>query len=155
MDNTINAPKIPSLRLKFSFPIHKFQAWKPDQKDLNYRYAGFQILDWNSNFQSSPVWTNEKLQRIFFSYKDLFTIKFPLIKIYCLRWAVYQKTDSNCPLVIFCFPFFFPPSLRYNITHSSNFNFYLGTTHFLKKIISNFVLLERPLSSKQIFHYYT
>ena len=33
--------------------------------------------------------------------------KIPIDKIYCLRWAVYQKTDSNCPLVIFCFLFFF------------------------------------------------
>ena len=50
--------------------------------------------------------------------------------------------------------FFFPPSLRYNITHSSNLNFYLGITHLKKKITSNFMLLERPLSLKLIFHYY-
>ena len=53
------------------------------------------------------------------------------------------------------FPFFFPLSLRYNITHSSNFNFYHGTTHFKKKIISNFIVLARPLSLKLIFHYHT
>ena len=35
----------------------------------NYRYAGFQILDLNSNFQSPLVWTNEKLQRFFFLTK--------------------------------------------------------------------------------------
>ena len=44
-------------------------------KYLNYSYAVFQILDWNSNFQSPLVWTNEKLQRIFFTHKDLFAIK--------------------------------------------------------------------------------
>ena len=26
LDNPIDAPRIPSLRLKFSFPIHKFQT---------------------------------------------------------------------------------------------------------------------------------
>ena len=31
-------------------------------KSLNYRYAGFQILDWNSNFQSPLVRTADKLQ---------------------------------------------------------------------------------------------
>ena len=41
--------------------------------------------------------------------------------------------DSNCPLVIFLsllfLPAYVPPSLRYNITHSSNHNFYLGITY--------------------------
>ena len=97
-------------------------------KDLNYWYAGFQILDWNSNFQSPLVWTNEKLQRIFSSYKDLFTIKFPLIKFiyYCYRSKNGQQLSPSHLL----FSLLFPPSLRYNITHSSNFNFYLRTTHF-------------------------
>ena len=34
LDNPINAPKILSLGLKFSFPIHKFRTWKPSQKGL-------------------------------------------------------------------------------------------------------------------------
>ena len=52
------------------------------------------------------------------------------------------------------FPFYSPPSLRYNITHTYNLDFYLGIPHLSKKIISNFMLLERPLSLKLIFHYY-
>ena len=35
LDNPIDAPRIPFLGLKFSFPIHKFQTWKPAQKVLN------------------------------------------------------------------------------------------------------------------------
>ena len=34
LNNSINAPKIPSLGLKFSFPIHKFQTPKPALKVL-------------------------------------------------------------------------------------------------------------------------
>ena len=51
----ISNPQVPNMKI---FP-----------KDLNYRYAGFQILDWNSNFQSPLVWTNEKLVRFFFFTK--------------------------------------------------------------------------------------
>ena len=64
LDNPIDAPRITFLGLKFSFPIHKFQTWKPYPKGLNYIYAGFQILDWNSNFQSSLVRTTDKLLQI-------------------------------------------------------------------------------------------
>ena len=140
-------------------------------KSLNYRYAGFQILDWNSNFQSSLVRTTDKLLQ-FFTHQDLFTIKKKIYHIYYqflltktpsmvtfiydnlvfFFIAVYQTTDSNCPSPLFFF--FFPPSLRYNITHSSNLNFYLGITHLKKKITSNYMLIERPLSLKLIFHYY-
>ena len=74
LDNPINAPKIPFLGLKFSFSIHKFQTWKPSPKSFNYRYAGFQILDWNSNFQSSLIRTTDKLLQIF-THQDLFTMK--------------------------------------------------------------------------------
>ena len=56
-------------------------------RDLNYRYAGFQILDWNSNFQLPLVWTNEKLQQFFFTRKDLFAIK----KSPFRRFIVYDK----------------------------------------------------------------
>ena len=52
------------------------------------------------------------------------------------------------------FSFLFPPSLRYNITHSTNLEFYLGITHLKKNIISSFMFQERPLSLKLIFHYY-
>ena len=87
MDNTIYAPKIPS-RIKILISNPQVPNIKPWPKGLNYRYAGFQILDWNSHFQSPLVWTNEKL-RFFFSHKDLFTIKNPIDKIYhkiyCLR----------------------------------------------------------------------
>ena len=94
MDNTINAPKIPSLGLKFSFPIHKFQTWKPDAEDLNYRYAGFQILDWNSNFRSPLLWTNEKLQRIsFFLQKPIYD-KIPIDKIYLLLLSIKKRTAT-------------------------------------------------------------
>ena len=125
-------------------------------KSLNYRYAGFQILDWNSNFQSSLVRTTDELLQIF-THQDLFTIKKnPFIKfiIFTISFlltktpsmvtlisdnlvffiAVNQKTDSNCPSPLFL-SFLFPPSLRYNITHSSNLNFYLGITHLKKKTL--------------------
>ena len=90
-DKPIDAPRITFLGLKFSFPIHKVQTWKPDPKDLNYWYAGFQILDWNSHFQSPLVWTNEKLQQIFFTHKDLFAIKkSPFLK-FIIKFIVYDK----------------------------------------------------------------
>ena len=94
MNNPINAPKIPSLGLKFSFPIHKFQTWKPAPKGLDYRYAGFQILDWNYNFQSSPVWTNEKLQRIFFFLQRPIYDKIPIDKIYLLLLSIKKRTAT-------------------------------------------------------------
>ena len=93
LNNTINAPKIPSLGLKFLFPIHKFQTWKPDQKVLSTDMRDSKSWTEILIFQSPPVWTNEKLQRIFFfffTHKDLFAIKkIPIHKIYhkiyCLR----------------------------------------------------------------------
>ena len=105
--------------------------------------------------RDSKSWTeirifNHHLSWPIKSYNDFFFLqrpiydKIPIDKIYLLLLSI-KKTDSNCPLVVFCFPFCFPPSLRYNITHSSNFNFYLGTTHLKKKNISNFMLLEKPL----------
>ena len=65
-NNIINAPKIPSPGLKILISNAQVPNMKTWPKGLKYRYAGFQILNWNSNFQSPPVWTNEKLQRIFF-----------------------------------------------------------------------------------------
>ena len=56
-------------------------------KDLNYRYAGFQILDRNFNFQSPLFWTNENIQRFFFTRKDLFAIK----KKPFIKFIVYDK----------------------------------------------------------------
>ena len=84
LNNTINAPKIPTSRIKILISNPQVPNMKTWPKGLNYRYAGFQILDWNSNFQSPPVWTNEKLRRIFFfTHKDLFaTKKIPIHKIY-------------------------------------------------------------------------
>ena len=68
----------------------------------------------------------------------------------CLSKNEQQLSQSSF------FSFSFPPSLRYNITHSCNLDFYLGITHLQKKnnIISSFMLQERPLSLKLIFHYY-
>ena len=101
-------------------------------KGLNYRYAGFQILDWNSNFQSSLVRTTDKLQQTF-TQKDLFTIKNSIHKIYCLLLLSIKKRTATVP-VIFVSLLSFSPLLWYNITHSSNLNFYLGISHFLKKL---------------------
>ena len=71
MDNTINAPKIPSLGLKFSFPIHKFQTWKPDQKVLT------------TDMQDSKSWTeilifNHHLSGPMKSYNDFFFSQRPI-----------------------------------------------------------------------------
>ena len=55
--------------------------------------------------------------------------------------------DNDCPIAIFV-PFFFFPSLRYNITHSSNFNFYLGITHFWKKKYFQFYASRKALVIK-------
>ena len=71
---------------------------------------------------------------------------------YCLYKVSLKKRTVTVPYL--SFPSYSPPSLRYNITHSSNIDFYLGITHLFKKIISNFMLLERPLSLKLIFHNY-
>ena len=74
-----------------------------------------------------------------------------LVFICCL-----SKNGEQLSQPSFLFSFLFPPSLRYNITHSSNLNFYLGIIHLKKKtnIISSFMLQERPLSLKLIFPYY-
>ena len=76
----------------------------------------------------------------FFFHKDLFTIKkIPLIK-FIIKFIVYDKLSikkwtMTVPQSSFVFflSSFFPPSLRYTITHSRNFNFYLRTTHLKKK----------------------
>ena len=73
---------------------------------------------------------------------------FSLFLLILLFFSFHRLYNSFLPFL------FFSPLLWYNITHSSNHNFYLGTTHLKKKIISNFMLLEKPLSLKQIFHYY-
>ena len=61
-------------RIKILISNSIVQSMKTYPKRLNYRYAGFQILDWNSYFQSSLVRTTDKLLQIF-THKDLFTIK--------------------------------------------------------------------------------
>ena len=61
-------------RIKILISNTPVQNMKTCPKSLNYRYAGFQILDWNSNFQSWLVQTTDKLLQIF-THKDLFTIK--------------------------------------------------------------------------------
>ena len=73
--------------------------------------------------------------------------------LFCFFLLLSIKERTATVPVLF-FSFLFPPSLRYNITHSSNLNFYLGITHLKKNIISSFMLQERPLSLKLIFHYY-
>ena len=96
---------------------------------------GFQILDWNSNLQSSLVRTTDKLLQIF-THQDLFTIKKNSIhKIYHIYYqflltktpsmvtfiydnlvffiAVYQTTDSNCPSPLFFFFFSSFTSIQY------------------------------------------
>ena len=65
MDNTINAPKIPSLGLKLSFPIHKFQTYKLAQKILT------------TDMRDSKSWTeilifNHHLSGPMKSYNDFF-----------------------------------------------------------------------------------
>ena len=72
LNNTINAPKIPSLGLKFSFPIHKFKTWKPDQKVLT------------TDMRDSKSWTeilifNHHLSGPMKSYNEFF---FLLTKTY-------------------------------------------------------------------------
>ena len=90
----------------------------------------------------------------FLFHKDLFAIKNPIDKI-LFTIAVYQKTDSNCPLVIFCFYLlFFLPHFD-TILHIAVISIFIEGPHIFLKIISNFMLLERPLSLKQTFHYHT
>ena len=70
---------------------------------------------------------------------------------------VTQKTDSNCPLVIFLFfslpayalSFFFLPHYD-TILYIAVIVIFLclGFMHIFFEIISNFILLERPLSLK-------
>ena len=88
MDNPINAPKIPSLGLKFSFPIHKFQIWKPDQKvittDMRDSKSWTEILIFNHHL-SEP----KKSYYDFFLLRPICDKKNPIDKIYhkiyCLR----------------------------------------------------------------------
>ena len=91
MNNTINAPKIPSLGLKFLFPIHKFQTWKLAQKilttDIRDSKSWTEILIFNLHLSGPMKSYNEFF---FFTHKDLFAIKkIPIHKIYhkiyCLR----------------------------------------------------------------------
>ena len=71
MDNTINAPKIPSLGLKFSFPIHKFQTRKLAQKILT------------TDMRDSKSWTeilifNHHLSGPMKSYNEFFYSQRPI-----------------------------------------------------------------------------
>ena len=74
------------------------------------------------------------------SYNKILLTKTPSTIKFIYGNIVYYKissikTDINCPLVIFLFfslPAYVPTSLRYNITLSSNHNFYLGITFFKK-----------------------
>ena len=137
------APKISILpTLQISKPVPNVLTTDMRNSWTNHRCAEFQILDWNSNFQSPLARTTDKLLQNF-THKKPFTIKFiyenivyykiSFIKILFIM-NVTQNTDSNCPLVIFLFllfcphnsflPFLFSPSLRYNITHYSNHNFF-------------------------------
>ena len=67
-------------------------------KCLNYRYAGFQITDWNSNFQSPLVRTTEKLLQIF-THKDLFTIKNSIHKIIVYHCCPSKKRTATVPVI--------------------------------------------------------
>ena len=66
--------------------------------------------------------------------------------------------DNDCPTAIFCFLslfFFFLPHFD-TLLHIAVISIFIsGPQIFFLKITSNFMLLERPLSLKQIFHYYT
>ena len=70
-------------RIKILISNPQVPNMKTCPKSLNYRYAGFQNLDWNANFQSSLVRTADKLLLIS-THQDLFTIKNSIHKIYCL-----------------------------------------------------------------------
>ena len=127
-------------RIKILISNPQVPNMKTCPKSLNYRYAGFQISDWNSNFQSPLVWTTEKLLRN------------PIHKIYCLLLLSIKKTNSNCPIVIFVSLLTLP---HYDtILHIAVISIFIKGSHIKKKIISNFILLERPLSIKLLFHYY-
>ena len=115
-------------------------------------------MDWNSNFQSPLVWTNEKLGRIFFSHKDLFAIKKSSFIKFIIKFIVYDKlsikTRTITVLLPSLFPSFFLPHYD-TILLIAVISIFIEGSHIFLKIISNFMLLERPLSLKQIFHYYT
>ena len=73
-------------------------------KGLNYSYAGFQILDWNSNFQSPLVWTTDKLlQRPNYD-------KNPIHKFYLLLLSIKKRTATvpESSFVFFLSSFFLP-----------------------------------------------
>ena len=89
LNNTIDAPRITFLGLKFSFPIHKFQT-KLAQKILTTvmrdSRSWTEILIFNHHL-SGPM---KSYNDFFFTHKDLFAIKkIPIHKIYhkiyCLR----------------------------------------------------------------------
>ena len=91
MNNPINAPKIPSLGLKFSFPIHKFQTVKLAQKilttDMRDSKSWTEILIFNHHL-SGPM---KSYNEFFLTHKDLFAIKkSPFIK-FIIKFIVYDK----------------------------------------------------------------
>ena len=144
-------------RIKILISNPSVQNMKTCPKSLNYRYAGFQILDWNSNSQLSLVRTTDKLLQIF-THKDLFTIKNFIHKniVYycCLSCAWHNPLsiqrvsafpflcqclfNSLLPfffsLFTFCtipsYPFFFSLPHYDTILHIAVINFSLGITHF-------------------------
>ena len=144
-------------RIKILISNPQVPNMKTCPKSLNYRYAGFQILDWNSNFQSSLVRTTDKLLQIF-THKDLFTIKNSIHKIYCLlllsimcttqwhnplsiQWASACSFLCQClflltllfSLFTVCtipsYPFFFSLPYYDTILHIAVINFSLGITY--------------------------
>ena len=95
LDNPINAPKIPTLGLKFSFPIHKFQTWKPSQKvlitDMRDSRSWTEILIFNHHL-SGPLTSYYKflLTKTYLLYK-----KKSIHKIYHIYYQfLLTKTPS-------------------------------------------------------------
>ena len=99
-------------------------------KSLNYRYAGFQILDWNSNFQSPLVRTTDKLLQIF-THKDLFTIKISFMKILFII-AVYHVRDTMAQSLVHTAGICFSLPHFDTILHIAVINFFLWITHIFK-----------------------
>ena len=108
MNNPINPPKIPSLGLKFSFPIHKFQTWKLAQKilttDMRDSKSWTEILIFNHHL-SGPM---KSYNEFFFFLQRHIYDEIPIEKIYLLLLSIKKRT-ATVPKSSFVYPSFFLP----------------------------------------------
>ena len=132
-------------RIKILISNPPVQNMKTCPKCLNYWYAGFQILDWNSNFQSPLIRTTDKLLWNF-TRKDPVYYKFIYENIVYKKNFIHKNGQwlSHSHL---SFPSFSLPHYD-TILHIGVIIIFIQGSHIFFFMISNFILLERPLSLK-------